>query len=292
MLRRAAIAVVLLAAWSSAATAQAPPANAPAPQAPSSQRPIRLILKDGSEQLVRTYQIVGDRVRYYSVDRSQWEEMPASLVDWEATRRAAQSGDDRAARALELAREVDLASRPGSLDVDAGLPPGVEIPSEEGVYVWDGQHLQPVPQDLAESRLNKGRFLAQILSPVPVIPTRYTIQLKGAHASLRVRVPEPSFYLRRAAVGEPSLRLIHARVHGSRREIEWLSNYLGAQRTEANEVPVRVVRLGPRLYRIEPGQDLAPGEYVLAEVVPDRGLDLAVWDFGVDPQPAAPPKPH
>jgi hypothetical protein len=292
MLRRAAIAVVLLAAWSSAATAQAPPANAPAPQAPSSQRPIRLILKDGSEQLVRTYQIVGDRVRYYSVDRSQWEEMPASLVDWEATRRAAQSGDDRAARALELAREVDLAARPGSLDVDAGLPPGVEIPSEEGVYVWDGQHLQPVPQDLAESRLNKGRFLAQILSPVPVIPTRYTIQLKGAHASLRVRVPEPSFYLRRAAVGEPSLRLIHARVHGSRREIEWLSNYLGAQRTEANEVPVRVVRLGPRLYRIEPGQDLAPGEYVLAEVVPDRGLDLAVWDFGVDPQPAAPPKPH
>jgi hypothetical protein len=292
MLRSLAIAVVLLAASSSAAYAQAPPPGPPAPQPASSQRPIRLILKDGSEQRVRTYQIIGDRVRYYSVDRSQWEEMPASLVDWEATRRAAQSSDERTARALELARQVDLAARPGSLDVDAGLPPGVEIPSEEGVYVWDGQHLQPVAQNLAESRLNKGRFLAQILSPVPVIPTRYTIQLKGAHATLRVHASEPSFYVRRAAVGEPSLRLIQARVHGSRREIEWLSNYLGAQRTEANEIPVRVVRLGPRLYHVEPEQDLARGEYVLAEVVPDRGLDLAVWDFGVDPQSAPRSKPH
>ena len=46
---------------------------------------IKLYLKDGGYHLVREYQVQPDRVRFYSVERSEWEEIPLDLVDLKRT---------------------------------------------------------------------------------------------------------------------------------------------------------------------------------------------------------------
>src|SRR4051812_32541588 len=47
----------------------------------------RLVLKDGTYQSVREYTVKGDRVRYFSSERFEWEDMPTDLIDWPATKK-------------------------------------------------------------------------------------------------------------------------------------------------------------------------------------------------------------
>src|SRR5579872_6624656 len=61
---------------------------------------IKLYLTDGTYSLVREYQVNQDRVRYYSVERSEWEEIPLSMVDLKRTEIEA------AARKAELEKEA------------------------------------------------------------------------------------------------------------------------------------------------------------------------------------------
>src|SRR5215467_903206 len=46
---------------------------------------VKLYLKDGEYHLVREYKVESDRVRYYSVERGDWEEIPLALVDLQRT---------------------------------------------------------------------------------------------------------------------------------------------------------------------------------------------------------------
>ena len=47
---------------------------------------VKLYLTDGTYHLVREYQVQADRVRFYSVERSEWEEIPLEMVDLKRTK--------------------------------------------------------------------------------------------------------------------------------------------------------------------------------------------------------------
>ena len=148
----------------------------------------KLVLTDGSFQMVREYQRQGDRVRYYSVERSAWEEIPASLIDWDATQKA--EADD-AARDKDLSQKIkasELAARTAGIDSDRSLEvrPGVILPDDAGLYVLDGKQISTLPQDLAVSRVDKARTAERVLTGVPLIPNKHHIELPGKTAKLRI----------------------------------------------------------------------------------------------------------
>src|ERR1700685_3725466 len=76
----------------------------PPPHSADQEQARRLILKDGSYQSITKYEVKGDRVRYLSAERDEWEELPSSLVDWPATEKYQK---ERASAPVPEAAELD-----------------------------------------------------------------------------------------------------------------------------------------------------------------------------------------
>ncbi len=276
-----------------------------APQAgvgvPVLPRGKKLILKDGTFQLVRSYQRNGERVRYYSAERGDWEEIPAAMVDWEATAKAEadeQKEEDSLAkqvRAQEQAQKIETV-----MDVDASLQvaPGVFLPPGEGMFAIEGKHVTPLEQVGSQVRTDKKQFLKQVLSPIPIIPSKRNVEIPGAKASTRLTSSQVEFYLREAPPdpdrttpivkssrpGEsgPEVELVRAKVKGNKRQLETIKSLFGQEQEEKRaSISIQRWEIAPTVFRFTLSEALPPGEYALAEILPD-GMNLYVWDFGVD----------
>lgn len=261
----------------------------------------KLILKDGNYQLVRDYARIGDRVRYLSAERGEWEEIPAAMVDWDATAKA-EAAEAKAEAALLGKLHAQAAEQQVEpvLDVDASLmvAKGVYLPSGEGMFAIEGKSVQQLEQVGASSHADKKRTLLQMVSPVPMVPGKRNIEILGAKAKVRITTSTPEFYLREAPPdpdrttpilhssrpGEsgPEVELVRATVKGNKRRLESIRDMFGQQTgDERTTVAIQRWEVAPNVYRFTLGEPLPPGEYALAEILQD-GMNLYVWDFGVD----------
>jgi len=242
------------------------------------------MLKDGSFQLVREYEVDGERVRYFSIDQRDWEEIPAALVDWDATKKSASDESARKAALIAKVRAAEVARRADAMDVDASIEiaPKVFLPPGDGLFEFDGKAIYPLTQAEADMKFSKTQMLKQVLIPVPIIPTRHSISLRGARAKFRLKSTQTEFYMRTADGREPELELVHAQVHGGDREIEKVDQLMGQQHASGATLPIARWLIAHGVYRFTLGQTIEPGEYALIEIVQTENMSLYVWDFGVD----------
>jgi hypothetical protein len=266
----------------------------------------KLMLKDGNFQLVRSYERNGERVRYFSVERGDWEEIPAAMVDWEATEKA-RIADEKAEAALVKKVEAQEQARQvvSVVDVDASLTvgQGVFLPSGEGMFAVAGKTVTPLEQVGAQTRSDKKRVLAQVISPIPIIPGKRNVEIPGAASKIRVSIATgpPEFYLREVApdpdnptaiwqssrpgMDGPEVQLVRATVKGGKRRLKAIKSMFGQEvSSQMDTISIQRWEIAKNVYRFTLSEPLPPGEYALAEILPD-GLNIFVWDFGVDATP-------
>jgi len=173
------------------------------PEVPGVQVNHRLILKDGTYQIVRKYEIVGNRVRYISVERGgDWEEIPEELIDWAATKKFEQQQAEQAHQqspAMEEAANLDkeeAAERENQKDRRPEVARGLNLPDQDGVFVLDEfrgapQLIEIVPTtgDLQMARQHGLRAV------LPLQGQLAHVELEGAAAKVAIHVNEPVIYL-------------------------------------------------------------------------------------------------
>jgi hypothetical protein len=271
-------------------------------KSPVYPRGLKLVLSDGSYQMVREYERKGERVRYYSMERGAWEELPASMVDWTATAKTEAEVDKESSALVEkVHKQEEVRNMENVTDIDASLRvgDGMFLPSGEGMFLVEGKSIRILDQVGAATKNDGKRVVAQILSPVQMVPGKQTVIIQGAHSVVRLRTNQPEFYLRepppmdpettssiqrsrRASESGPDVELVKAKVGRNKRELESITTLFGETVKEnVEQISVQRWEIAPNVYRFTLSQTLPPGEYVLAEVL-DGGLNMYVWDFGVD----------
>ena len=235
---------------------------------------VRLYLKDGSFHVVTEYQQTGDRVKYYSTERSEWEEIPLSLVDLARTK---QEIADK-----ETARKEDAAALDAEEKAEREMRREIErVPVNPGAYWLNGEELKALPQAESKAVSNKRRSILKAMSPIPIVAGKATIEVDGLTSSFVVKGDRPEFYMRLAA--EERFGLVRMKPAKASRIVQtW--NIIPVTKEiveEMDAVEVFRQQVAEGLYKIWPTKPIAPGEYAVIEYTEGKG-NLQVWDFRLE----------
>jgi hypothetical protein len=284
----------------------------------------RLILKDGSYQSVTKYEIQGDRVRYFSAERGEWEEVPKALVDWDATDTFEQGRQEGklAPEAVELDKELE-AERKSERARSPEVAPGLRLPDEGGIFLLDTFENQPQLAELQQTggdleKNTKSNILHAVINPLA--GARQTIELPGPHAKIQSHTTIPSFYINidsntgadlptsevpnkdqsPPATAAPMtsgptspapterFKIIRIEVKNGKRIAGAVKVApTGAMKTDERLVAATAATMTGGWVKVAPTEALTAGEYAVAEMMGKEGMNIYVWDFGVNPSAPA-----
>jgi len=273
----------------------------------------RLYLTDGSYQSVTKYEIKGERVRYLSAERGEWEELPKSMVDWPATEKYAKERASGApppeAAALEKEIEAEHAAEEA---LSPHVLPGLQLPEEGGVFLLDtfegNPELVPIEQRGGSVNKNmKGNILRATINPIA--SSHQTVEVPGKHAPMQSHVAVPALYINidrtedqpetetpaQATPKDPEplppqdrFRIVRLETKGEKRIVgEIKIAVYGKISQDAKFVPTTAQPMTGGWVKLTPTESLPSGEYAVVEMVGKEGMNLYVWDFGVNPNAPA-----
>jgi hypothetical protein len=312
-----------LAVCSVLALAQRPMVPDSGPGGQAAPHRTRLILKDGSYQVVMSYRVKGDRVVFVSAERGgAEEEIPAALVDFDATHRwerehpAPGSMDEMAQAPPPKIDPELLKDEEERRALTPEVAPDLDLPERESVLALDTYRGTPelVPLGQSAGDLNQTtshNILRGIINPQS--SAHQIVQLKGEKAAVQLHVNQPVLYLR---VGDDSgikpggtpltvdthgasdamgkdkggsagsqyvILRVDVRV-GARVVASFNISRLGEVRQQEDVVETVAETLpGGHWMKLTPRSPLEFGEYALVEVISPKEVNLGVWDFGVHP---------
>jgi len=236
---------------------------------------LKLYLKDGSYHLVREYQVMGDRIRFYSTERSQWEEMPMQLVDLVKTEKERASTQDEMKRDAQQADEEEKAERSLRREIES-------IPMNPGAYYEEAEKVKPLTMADYKVITDKKRQAIKMLSPVPLIPGKASVVIQGAHSSFVVNDDRPQFFFRLAK--EERFGIVRLTPKKTVRVVEDISIIPVSKENvqEQKQVDTFQQEMASDLYKVWPEKPLTPGEYAVIEYA-EGEVELLIWDFAYRP---------
>jgi hypothetical protein len=233
----------------------------------------RLYLKDGTFQQVREYQVLDDRVRYYSTERGEWEEIPKEMVDIDRSKKEYSERKATIEADAKAQAEEDAAIRAAAKEVQS-------VPDEPGAYWIHDDKFEPLK--LADSKVvnNKGRSILKVLSPVPLVPGKSTVELDGLASTMRIADTRPEFYFRLSDI--QAIAIVKLTPKKGNRLVENVSilPVSNEMMEDRQIIPTFKKSTGELLFKIWPEKTLEPGEYALIQYV-EGEVKLQVWDFAI-----------
>lgn len=256
----------------------------------SAQAVKRLILTDGTYQTATEWKKIGDRLKYFSAERGEWEEIPVSLVDWKATEAWNVERTKTAQEEMKQVTAEEIAARKEAQMNTPLVAPETRLPAEGGVFLLEAVAGKPVLSKVETNKIqvndNVGKNILR-RSVIPVASQLQTIELKGATAKVRMHSATPEIFVdvdsEQGVIPGDAFRIVRLERKKDLRVVAKNTiSVSGDQNQSEKFLQSRAEKFSGDWWKVIPLEDLAPGEYAI--VVSNAGNDAngAVWDFGVE----------